>query len=146
MPLTKLIERVSMWKCNQALIVGFGDNDHAIRGLMRFIEMTSRELRIEDVIRNGEPPNYKCWQLQTQRRFKFFYNLNLSIGMPYYKGGHNKLAKVCNQVLNLIHIHIQPQLLSQDSQLNFLLSLDVWLGTALPHLKHGYAVVWHCRR
>ena len=20
--------------------------------------------------------------------------------MPYYKGGHNKLAKVCNQVLN----------------------------------------------
>ena len=32
------------WKCNQALIVGFDDNDHAIRGLMRFIEMTSREL------------------------------------------------------------------------------------------------------
>jgi hypothetical protein len=29
--------------------VGFGDNDHAIRGLMRFIEMTSRELRIKDV-------------------------------------------------------------------------------------------------
>jgi hypothetical protein len=29
-------------KCNQALIVGFGDNDHTIRGLMRFIKMTSR--------------------------------------------------------------------------------------------------------
>jgi hypothetical protein len=29
-------------KCNQDLIVGFGDNDHMIRGLMRFIEMTSR--------------------------------------------------------------------------------------------------------
>jgi hypothetical protein len=29
-------------KCNQALIVGFGDNDHMIRGLMRFIEMISR--------------------------------------------------------------------------------------------------------
>jgi hypothetical protein len=28
-------------KCNQALIVRFGDNDHMIRGLMRFIEMTS---------------------------------------------------------------------------------------------------------
>ena len=61
--------------------------------------------------------------------------------MPYYKGGHNKLAKVCNQVLNLIHIH--PQLLSQDSQLNFLLSLAIWLGAALPHLKRGYAAVWH---
>ena len=33
--------------------MGFGDNDHAIRGLMRFIEMTSRESIIEDVIRNG---------------------------------------------------------------------------------------------
>jgi hypothetical protein len=29
-------------KCNQALIVGFGDNDHTVRGLMRFIEMTNR--------------------------------------------------------------------------------------------------------
>jgi len=36
--------------------VGFGDNDHAIRGLMRFIEMTSREFTIEDVIQNGGPP------------------------------------------------------------------------------------------
>jgi hypothetical protein len=30
--------------------VGFGDNDHAIRGLMRFIEMISRESIFEDVI------------------------------------------------------------------------------------------------
>jgi hypothetical protein len=30
------------YKCNQALIVGFGDNDHMIRGLIRFIGMTSR--------------------------------------------------------------------------------------------------------
>ena len=36
--------------------MGFGDNDHAIRGLMRFIEMTSREFRIEDVIQNGGAP------------------------------------------------------------------------------------------
>jgi len=93
------------WKCNYVLIVGFDDNDHIIRGLIRFIEITSREQKIEDVIQNGGAPNYKCWWLQTQRRFKFFYISNLSIGMPYYKGGHNKLAKVCNQVLNLIHIH-----------------------------------------
>ena len=36
--------------------MGFSDNDHAIRGLMRFIEMTSRESIIEDVIRNGGAP------------------------------------------------------------------------------------------
>jgi hypothetical protein len=40
-------------------------------------------------------------------------------------------------VLNLIHIH--PQLLSQGSQLNLFLFLDVWLGVAVPHLKRSYA-------
>ena len=59
--------------------MGFGDNDHAIRGPMRFIEMTSRKLRIEDGIQNEGAPNYKCRWLETQRRFKFFYILNLSI-------------------------------------------------------------------
>ena len=37
-------------------IVGFGIDDHQIRGLMRFIEMTSRDFKIEDVIRNGGAP------------------------------------------------------------------------------------------
>jgi hypothetical protein len=39
--------------------VGFGDNDNVIRGLMRFIEITSREFTIEDVIQNGGAPNYR---------------------------------------------------------------------------------------
>ena len=45
--------------------------------------------------------------------------------MSYYKGEHNKLSNVCNQVLNLIHIH--PHLLNQDSQLFtvFTLAVDV---------------------
>jgi hypothetical protein len=30
--------------------VGFGVDDHLIRGLMRFIKMTSREYTLEDVI------------------------------------------------------------------------------------------------
>ena len=60
--------------------MGFGDNDHAIRVLIRFIEMTSREFIFEDAIRNGGAPNYKCRWLQTPRRFKFFYILNLNIG------------------------------------------------------------------
>ena len=62
------------------LILGFGDNDHAIRELMKFIEMTSRKFIFEDATRNGGAPNYECRWLQTQIRFKFFYILNLSIG------------------------------------------------------------------
>ena len=46
-------------KCNQALIVGFGDNDHAIGELMRFIELTSRRHTNEDDSYNGGAPNYK---------------------------------------------------------------------------------------
>ena len=40
--------------------MGFGDNDHAIKELMRFIEMTRRESIFEDVTRNGGAHNYKC--------------------------------------------------------------------------------------
>ena len=43
---------------------GFSDNDHAIRGLMRFIEMTSKKFRVEVVIRNGEAPSYKCYDFK----------------------------------------------------------------------------------
>ena len=60
--------------------MGFGDNNHAIRELIRFIEMTSMGFIFEEATRNGGAPNYKCRWLQTQMRFKFFYILNLSIG------------------------------------------------------------------
>ena len=36
----------------------FGDNDHAIRELIRFIEMTSREFMFEDDTRNEGASNY----------------------------------------------------------------------------------------
>ena len=36
--------------------MGFGDNGHAIRELMRFIEMTSREFMFEDATQNGGAP------------------------------------------------------------------------------------------
>ena len=49
-----------LWKCNQVIIVGFDDNDHAIRELIRFIEMISREFIFEDATQNGGAPNYKC--------------------------------------------------------------------------------------
>ena len=35
-------------KVQSSLFVGFGDNDHTIRELMRFIEMISREFIFED--------------------------------------------------------------------------------------------------
>ena len=39
--------------CNQALIMGFGDNDHAIRERMRFIEMTLYSRMLHET---EEPP------------------------------------------------------------------------------------------
>ena len=47
---------LGLWKCNQTLIVGFGDNDYTIRELMRFIKMTSNEFMFEDATRNEEHP------------------------------------------------------------------------------------------
>ena len=38
--------------------MSFGDNDHAITELMRFIKMTSREFIFEDATQNGGAPNY----------------------------------------------------------------------------------------
>ena len=40
--------------------MGFADNDHTIRDLMKFIEMRSREFIFKDATQNEEAPNYKC--------------------------------------------------------------------------------------
>ena len=128
-------------KCNYALIVGFGDNDHAIRELMRFIEMTSREFIFEDATRNGGAPNYKCRWLQTQRRFKFFYILNKYRKSRTIKGD-TMLKLICATKCSNIHIH--SQIHSQDS-LHFTFTLVVLCGAALPHLKRGTAAVRHFR-
>ena len=60
--------------------MGFGD-DHAIRELMRFIEMTSGEFIFKDATRNGEAPNYKCrwFQIQNIKEFKPPLSLKPSI-------------------------------------------------------------------
>jgi hypothetical protein len=41
--------------------VGFGVDDHLLRGLMRFIEMTSREYTLEDGIPNRGGPKLQMW-------------------------------------------------------------------------------------
>jgi exonuclease VII small subunit len=91
-----------------------------------------------------EPPIANGDDIKLKESLNSFYISNLSIGMAYYNRGHNKLAKVCNQVLNLIQIH--SQLLSQDSRHLFTdFILTVLPVAAMPHLKRGTAVVRHCR-
>jgi hypothetical protein len=53
-------------------IVGFGVDDHQIRGLMRFVEMTGRESKNEDNIQVAVAPNYKRWLDLTQGGLNFF--------------------------------------------------------------------------
>jgi len=60
--------------------VGFGDNDPAIRELMRFIKMTSREFIFKDATRSEGAPNYNIDGFKLKRGLRFFYILNLSIG------------------------------------------------------------------
>jgi hypothetical protein len=60
--------------------VDFGDNDHAIRELMRFIKITSRRIIREDVVHNGGAPITKGDGIKLKRRIISFYILNLSIG------------------------------------------------------------------
>jgi hypothetical protein len=69
-----------------------------------------------------EPPITKGDDIKLKRRFISFYILKLSIGMPYYKGGHNKLAKVCNQMLNLTYILSCSAKTSSSTSFNSLLS------------------------
>lgn len=38
--------------------MGFGDNDHAIRGLMRFMKLTSKLRKKEDNRYDGGAPNH----------------------------------------------------------------------------------------
>jgi hypothetical protein len=53
-------------------IVGFGVDDHQIKGLMRFIEMTSRESKNEDDVQVVSAPNCKRWLDLTQGDLNFF--------------------------------------------------------------------------
>jgi hypothetical protein len=52
-------------------IVGFGVDDHQIRGLMRFIEMISRESKNKDDVQVAGAPNYKRWLDLIQESLNF---------------------------------------------------------------------------
>ena len=114
--------------------MGFHDNDHATRELMRFIEMTSREFIFEDATRNGGAPNYKCRWLQTQKRFKILLYLEFEYKKSRTIKGDTMLKLICATKCSNNHKH--PQIHSQDS-LYFTITLAVLRGPALSHLKRG---------
>ena len=53
--------------------MGFGDNDHTIRELIKCIKMISRKLIFEDVIRNGGAHNYKIVKSCTTLSISYCY-------------------------------------------------------------------------
>ena len=112
--------------------MGFGDNDHAIGELMRFIEMTSREFKFEDATRNGGAPNYKYRWLQTQKRFKIFLYIEFEYRKSRTIKGDTKLKLIYATKCSNNHVH--PQIHTQDS-LHFTITLAILCGTALSHLK-----------
>ena len=84
--------------------MGFDDNNHAIRELMRFIEMTSREFIFEDATRNGAP-NYKYKWLQTQKRFKILLYLEFEYRKNCTIKGDTMLKLICATKCSNNHKH-----------------------------------------
>ena len=125
------------WKCNQALIVGFGDNDHTIRELMSFIEMTSRESIIEDVIQNGGSPNYDCWRLQTQRRFNFLLYFEFEYRKSRTIKGDTMLKPTCATKCSILHSSILKSSAMIACSTLFYLCYQAWCGTATTYLTVG---------
>jgi len=122
--------------------MGFGDNDHVIRELMRFIKMTIRKFIFKDATRNGGAPNYKYRWLQTQKRFKILLYLEFEYRISHTIKGDIMLKLTCATKCSILHIY--PQLLSQDSQ-HFTLTLIVLPGAVVPHFERGTTTVRHCR-
>ena len=102
--------------------MGFSDNDHAIRELMRFIEMTISEFIFEDATRNGGAPNYKYRWLQTQKRFMILLYHEFEYRKSHTIKGDTMLKLVCATKCSNNHKH--PQIHSQDS-LHFTITLAV---------------------
>jgi hypothetical protein len=83
-------------------IVGFGVNDHRIRGLMRFIKMTSRETKIKDDIQVAGTPNYKSWLVSTQGGLiSFILHIEFRKSCTI-KRDSRIVGQLCNQMLILL--------------------------------------------
>ena len=87
--------------------MGFGDNDHAIRELMTFIKMISREFIFEDATGNGGAPNYKYRWLQTRKRFKLLLYLKFEYRKSHTIKGDTMLKLICATKCSNNHKHPQ---------------------------------------
>ena len=90
--------------------MGFGDNDHVIRELMRFIEITSREFIFEDATRNGGASNYKYRWLQTKKRFKILLYLEFEYRKSRTIKGDTMLNPTCATKCLILHTSILKSL------------------------------------
>ena len=88
--------------------MGFGDNDHAIRELMRFIEMTSRRFIKEDVIQNMTASSSK--EVYFILYFEFEYRKSRTT-----KGDTMLMIRCATKCSNFYKSILNS---SQDSQLN----------------------------
>jgi hypothetical protein len=80
-------------------IVGIGINDHRIRGLMRFVEMTSRESKIEDNEQVVGTPNCKSELISSQGGLISFILKNEFSKSRTIKGDLRTVGQLCNQML-----------------------------------------------
>jgi hypothetical protein len=106
--------------------VGFGVDDHRIRGLIRFGESISRKWINKDGIGDGGDPFRFRWRFPAQRRFKFFYVLNLSLEKPYYQGGLNDFCQSCELSAHILSKPSSPP--SQNSPTFHSLTSLFWWG------------------
>ena len=81
-------------------IVGFGVNDHQIIGLMRFIEMISRESNIENDEQVAGIQKCECELIQTQGSYMFILFLIIEFRKSRtIKGNSRTVGQLCNQML-----------------------------------------------
>ena len=94
--------------------MGFGVDDHRIRELMIFSEMTSRELRTEDVKQfDGSPIQIeKAFQKRFHGSFVFVSIYSLSIGKAILSRGTPGLLIKCQTKCSNLLFHPQPSVKS----------------------------------
>ena len=113
-------------ECNPSVsaikpIVGFGVDDHRIRELMIISEMTSRELRMEDVKQFGGSPIHfeKVFSKRFNESFIFASIYSLSIGKAVLSRGTPGLLIKCRIKCSNLLFHSQSSVKSVALSLCF---------------------------
>jgi hypothetical protein len=113
-----------------SLNVGFGIDDHQIRGLMRFIKMTSRDSKKRMMYRLEVPQSFNGWPCWTQRSFTFIFILNIEFRKSHTIKGTLEQLVNCATRCSKLQKHILIS--SQSSQPKFIQFLVVLARAAVP--------------